>query len=77
MTTIINTPPHGKDSDSGVAIVIGVFVALILVVLFFIYFLPSIQENTTDNKDSIDVNIKLPTKENAPPAGNSNPDSTY
>lgn len=64
MTTIVNTPPSGENSGSGMGMVFGVIIAIVLIALFFIYALPAMRTNTVpqsgDNGD-IDVNVKLPT----------------
>ena len=68
MTTIINTPPQGdSSSDSGTGLIVGVLVAIVLIVLFFIYALPAIRASLTPQNGSIDVNVKLPTDGTIPP----------
>ncbi len=60
MTTIINTPPAVESSDSGAGIILGVIIALIVVVLFFVYGLPAIRGSTTPTSANLDVNVTLP-----------------
>jgi len=60
MTTIVNTPPSGESSDSGLGIILGVIVALILVALFFVYVFPTLRPNPVPQSGNIDVNVKLP-----------------
>lgn len=68
MTTIINTPPQAEDSsDSGLGIVLGVIVALILIFLFFVYVLPTLRSDTTVKSDNLDINVTLPANSNTPP----------
>lgn len=71
MTTVINTPPSGNNSDSGSGIILGVIVALILVTLFFIYVLPVLRTNmnTAPKNDSMNINVTLPTS-TTPTTGN-------
>lgn len=57
MTTIINTP--GNTEDSGIAIIIGVLVAIIVITLFFLYGLPAIRGTSPQSSNStVDINIK-------------------
>ncbi len=55
MTTIIN--PGNNSDSSGAGLIIGVVVALVLVVLFFVYGLPAIRGN--QNKD-VNINVEIP-----------------
>ncbi|MDO8594917.1 MAG: hypothetical protein Q7R93_05430 [bacterium] len=68
MTTVINTPPTQESSDSGVGILLGVIVGLVLIALFFVYALPAIRGTEAQKSDSIDVNIKLPGDASSPSA---------
>ncbi len=69
MTTIINTPPSGESSNSGLGIVVGVLVIAVLAALFFIYILPKIgTDNTAPEDNTINVNVELPTNEDASPS---------
>ncbi|OHA58097.1 MAG: hypothetical protein A2571_03595 [Candidatus Vogelbacteria bacterium RIFOXYD1_FULL_44_32] len=66
MTTIINTPPTGESADSGAGLVLGILLALILVILFFVYALPALRDNTPPKADNIDINVQVPADETAP-----------
>lgn len=67
MTTIINTPPSGESSNSGLGLVLGVILVLILGALFFIYGLPAIRNNNTvPQNGNIDVNISVPANVTTP-----------
>ncbi len=48
MTTIINTPPSGENSDSGLSLVVGVVIAIGLIVLFIVYGLPALRQNNNE-----------------------------
>ncbi len=63
MTTVINTPPPVESSDSGLGLVLGVLLSVIIIALFFVYGLPAIQNNMNPQNpqtDNINVNVKLP-----------------
>lgn len=61
MTTIINTPPIGESADSGVSLIFGIIIALILVALFFVYGLPAIRaNNVTPKANDVNVSVQLP-----------------
>lgn len=64
MTTVINNPGNGENSDSGVAMIVGVIVLVVVVGLFFVYVLPMIRDNNS-SQESIDVNVKLPASNNS------------
>ncbi|MDQ5957975.1 MAG: hypothetical protein QG665_316 [Patescibacteria group bacterium] len=66
MTTIINTPPTGDSADSGMGLVLGIVLALILVVLFFVHALPALRDNTPPKTDNIDINVQVPADETTP-----------
>lgn len=59
METIINNP-NGGNEGSGLGIVLGVLLALVLIALFFIYVFPSMREEGNDN-GSLDINLELPS----------------
>lgn len=69
MTTIINTPPAGESSDSGLGVLLGVILAIVLIALFFIYALPAIRDNknTAPQSSNINVDVKLPATEQTAP----------
>ncbi len=57
MTTIIN-PSNGGDNGSGANALWGVLIAIILIILFFVYGLPAIRGADTDNTpDTINVDV--------------------
>lgn len=70
MTTIINTPPSVDSADSGLGLVLGIIVAIMILVLFFIYGLPYIRDNSTPKNDSINVNVQLPSTNQTPSGTN-------
>lgn len=76
MTTVINTPPAQGSSDSGVGIVLGVIVGLLLVTLFFVYVLPALRGADTQKDDSVDINLKL-SGGDATPAGDGGNATAY
>lgn len=61
MATIINNPGEG-GGGSGLAIVVGVLVALALVGLFIVYGLPALRGGGAPAPESggVDVNVELP-----------------
>ncbi|MDD5068601.1 MAG: hypothetical protein PHS53_04350 [Candidatus Pacebacteria bacterium] len=64
MSTIINTPGNSSE-DSGLGIILGVLIAIIVIVLFFVYGLPALRgSQTAQPSNGINVNVSLPT--NAP-----------
>lgn len=61
MTTVINNPGNGENTDGGMGLILGVFILLIVAALFFVYGLPAIRGNSaTPPADNIDINVKLP-----------------
>jgi hypothetical protein len=57
MTTVINNP--GESRDSGVGMIVGAIVLIVVLALFFIFGLPMIREaNKSD--DTVNVNVQLP-----------------
>lgn len=65
MPTIINNPGNNSEDSSGAGIIIGVVVALVLVVLFFVYILPTLRDGNEPNTTNID--IELPATQNNEP----------
>jgi hypothetical protein len=49
MTTIVNTPSSGESSDSGLGLIIGAVVAILLIALFFVYGLPALRQNNNQS----------------------------
>ncbi|MEK7136290.1 MAG: hypothetical protein AAB821_01735 [Patescibacteria group bacterium] len=69
MTTIVNTPPTGESSDSGTGVVVGILLVLVLVILFFVYGLPALRNDTPPTPpktDKIDINVQVPADETTP-----------
>jgi hypothetical protein len=76
MPTIINNP-NGENSDSGAGIIIGTVVALLVIVLFFVYVFPGLragqQAPAQQNPGgSLDIDITTP----APTTGGNNSGGT-
>lgn len=67
MTTVVNNP-GGSGEGAGLGLVAGIIISIAVVALFFVFALPAIRGNQAPKDDSIDVNIKLPTGNNAPEA---------
>jgi hypothetical protein len=64
MSTIINTPPNMTTDDSASSSVAVVAIVLILAVagvLFVMYGLPAIQNNTTETPGTTNINVELPS----------------
>lgn len=60
MTTIINSPGEKTEDGSGVGLVLGIIVTLILVGLFVFYMLPTLR-TTEPNEPSTQIQIDVPT----------------
>lgn len=56
MATIINTPGQTTESDSGVGVIVGVILAIIIIALLAIYGIPALRGTRTTN-----VNLSVPT----------------
>ncbi len=69
MATIINTPGTQSESGSGVGVVVGVILAIVVLALLAVYGIPALRGTAPQNgtniqvPDKIDVNV-------APAAGN-------
>lgn len=64
MTTIVNTPSQ-NDSSSGVGMVIGLVLVLVIGYLFFVYGLPAMRNTKVGTPEinvpsQIDVNVNQP-----------------
>lgn len=59
MATIINNPSGGDSSHSGVGLIIGIVLALVVIVLFFIYGLPALR-NLGGGGGGTNINVTLP-----------------
>ncbi len=62
MTTVINNP---GESDNGLGWVVGVVLVVILLVVFFVYALPAIQKNGTDDNGGATIKVELPSNDNS------------
>jgi hypothetical protein len=69
MATVINNP-SGNSDNSGTGVIIGVIVAIILIILFFVYGLPALRGGASPS-NSLDVNVDLPSGGDVLPGGNS------
>lgn len=63
MTTIVNTPASANDSGGGIGLIIGIFIFVILGLVFFYFGLPAIKrmgsvQPQINIPNEIDVNIK-------------------
>jgi hypothetical protein len=62
MATVINNPRQGTE-DSGMGLVLGVIIAIVLIALFWIYALPAIRNvspPTTQPQGGTNINVQLP-----------------
>lgn len=77
MATIVNNP-GGEGSNSGMGIVVGVIVALMIVAAavagFIMYGLPAIQNSQTPQDGSLNINVTLPANTPAAPVNTSTVD---
>ena len=71
MATIINTPGTTQSDSSGVGVVVGVIIAIVIIALLALYGIPALRGSSQDG-----VNVQIPDKVNvnldssAPAAGN-------
>ncbi len=76
MNTVINNPGDNQPpilvQPSGAGPIVALVIAVVVIILFFIYGLPFIRsmQNTKDN--GIDVNVKLPAGSIPTPPSGSN-----
>jgi uncharacterized membrane protein len=64
MTTVINTPGSGNNGDnSGLGMIMGILITIVVIVLFLIYGLPAIRSNEAPKDDGLNINVTLPTGE--------------
>jgi hypothetical protein len=66
MSTVINNPRGSSEESSGVGAIVGVVIALLLVALFFIYFLPMIQNQTPATTPNTEIQVNIPNPPAAP-----------
>lgn len=57
MPTVINNP---SSDSSGVGVIVGVLVAIVLIVLFFVYGLPGLRGAGAPDNGGVNVNVDLP-----------------
>ncbi len=64
MVTVVNTPPGSGESDSGVGLIVGIILAIVVIALFFIYGLPALRNSAQpvpqDNNRDINIDVDLP-----------------
>lgn len=63
MTTIINGPGGGEETNSLVSVLIAIILLVLVAWLFFLYVWPSIQTNQAPKADTIDINVTVPSTE--------------
>lgn len=67
MTTIINSPKDGGESNSIFGMVIGLIIFFAIAVIFIVYILPMIQNSQTPEDTNIKVDITTPLDETVTP----------
>lgn len=67
MTTIINNPGDGDESNSAFGMVVGVIMFFVIVGVFIVYILPMIQNSRTAETTDIKVDVTLPVEEGKAP----------
>ena len=60
MTTIVNTPPSGDSSDSGLGLILGVIIAIALIALFFVYGFPVLRQSNNQPNGTNIITIPVP-----------------
>ncbi len=68
MATVINNPADGTaTTDSGMGVIVGVIVALVLLALFFVYALPALRgSGAAPQNGGASINVDLPNPNPAP-----------
>ncbi len=61
MTTVINNPGNSNNDSSGVGMIIGVIVLIIVAALFIIYVLPRLRNSGAPPQNGYNVNITVPS----------------
>lgn len=59
MATIVNTP--GTEGGSAAVLIVGLVITAVLVVLFFIYGLPALQNMSQASATPTTIKVELPT----------------
>lgn len=70
MTTVINNPGEGSNSDesgSAFGMVIGLIMFFVIAGIFIVYILPMMQNSQTPDTADIKVNVTAPTEETTTP----------
>ncbi len=65
MAIIVNNP-SGTSEDSGLGVIVGVVVGLLLIVLFFVYGLPALQNRQAAAQPDTNITVQLPNPTPAP-----------
>jgi hypothetical protein len=60
MTTVIKNNGSDADSSGGVGLILGVLLAIVLIVLFFVYALPALRAPGPADNGGINVDVDLP-----------------
>ncbi len=70
MATVINNPGGSDGESTGVGMIIGIILAIVVIALFLIYGIPAMRGGNTNNPPAggTNINVNLPT----PGTGNSN-----
>jgi len=64
MSTVINNPGNTSDESSGVGVIVGVILAIVLGGLFLFYLLPMMTNPATPTPEATQIDVNLP---NTPP----------
>ncbi len=82
MADVINNYKGGArtgEDSGGAGLIIGVIIALLLIVLFFVYGLPAIRNSGADQGRDVNVDVQLPdtnTGSTVTPSTDGNPTPT-
>jgi hypothetical protein len=68
MTTVVNNPGDGSGESSGVGLVLGIIVAIVLVGAFVVYALPAMMGNSSSQNVGGSTNVSLPNTGGSAPA---------
>ncbi len=61
MATIINNPGEHTTEDSGLGLMIGVLLAIVLLAVFFVYILPAIRNSKPQSDQGGNINLNVTT----------------
>lgn len=59
MTTVINSPGNNGEG-MGMGMIIGVLIAIVAIILFFVYGLPAIRNSNTEESSNTTINVEVP-----------------